>query len=89
MIADQEAAYREACDFLESPSTTNDRAPVLARTGFGAAKRGGVLRALAEFMLPEVRRIETIIGRDLSHCTRPGIGEGAKNMLYNGAESLR
>jgi hypothetical protein len=65
MIADQETAFREICDFLEIPfyyerEYWSWRAP-------GSAKpTPNALRALADFLLPEVKRMEAVIRRDLS-----------------------
>ncbi len=65
MIVDQQSAYREICNFFEIPfhyerQYWSWRAPGSVQPG------SAILRALADFMLPEVKQIETVIGRDLS-----------------------
>ena len=65
MIADQETAFREICDFLEIPfyyerEYWSWRAPGSVKPTPGAS------RALADFLLPEVKRMEGVIRRDLS-----------------------
>jgi hypothetical protein len=65
MIADQEAAYRDVCDFLQIPAKY-DREYWSWRSPGSARPSPEALRELASFLLPEARRIEAIIGRDLS-----------------------
>ena len=65
MIADQEAAYRDICDFLQIQARYSQqywswRSPGSARPS------PEMLRELATFLLPEVKRIEAVLGRDLS-----------------------
>jgi hypothetical protein len=65
MIEDQQAAYEGICDFLEIPFVYHRqywswRSPGTSRPS------EAVLRELAAFLLPMVKRTEAMIGRDLS-----------------------
>lgn len=63
---DQHGAYGQICEFLGVPLVYK-RKYWSFRCGSAVRPSAPVLRRMAAFFEPEVKRIETVIGRDLSH----------------------